>query len=165
MSISTSLLETISTPTYRLEPVKQVFYRSIKVIKPNINQFNCQNGLGEGVLVMSGDGAALWAWLRGITRLHHHVHTGCTLAANLPFDDHLFMEHIAFHSLSRRRFVKQRSHNLPLEEMHARLCQEPPPAFLAVPALLEDLCWIIKLEMAHVQPTSVVILSQPLIFS
>lgn len=28
--------------TNRLEQVKQVFYRSIKMIKPNINQFNCQ---------------------------------------------------------------------------------------------------------------------------
>lgn len=29
--------------------------------------------------------------------------------------------------------MKQRSHNLPLEEMHARLCQEPPPAFSSCP--------------------------------
>lgn len=56
--------------TNRLEQVKQVFYRSIKMIKPNINQFNCQNHNAAShkawgiVLVMWGDGAAMWTWLR-----------------------------------------------------------------------------------------------------
>lgn len=68
------------------------------MIKPNINQFNCQNhnvashkDWGKAYYSCKEMGQLCGHDSEGITCLHHHVHTGCILEANLSFDDHLFM--------------------------------------------------------------------------